>query len=116
MFQKVLTSIFGSRNQRLLKQYGKAVEGINALEASLSTLSDDELRAKTVEFRQRIATETAAGKDLAQALEDLRKGGPAFDLELRITTAGRHRRCRSSPGPSSGPPANGLPRWSGTCG
>src|SRR5690606_14521020 len=71
MFQKVLTSIFGSRNQRLLKQYGKAVEGINALEPSLSALSDEGLRAKTVEFRERIATETAGGKDLAKALEDL---------------------------------------------
>ncbi len=71
MFQKVLTSIFGSRNQRLLKQYGKAVEGINALEPSLSALSDEGLRAKTVEFRERIASETAAGKDLAKALEDL---------------------------------------------
>jgi preprotein translocase subunit SecA len=71
MFQKVLTSIFGSRNQRLLKQYGKVVEGINALEPAISKLSDDELRAKTVEFRERVATETAAGKPLAQVLDEL---------------------------------------------
>jgi preprotein translocase subunit SecA len=71
MFQKVLTSIFGSRNQRLLKEYGKTVEKINALEPEIAALSDDELRGKTVAFRERIATETAAGKELAQALEDL---------------------------------------------
>ena len=71
MFQKVLTSIFGSRNQRLLKQYGQVVEKINALEPSLAALSDDALRAKTVEFRERVGTETAAGKELAQALEEL---------------------------------------------
>jgi preprotein translocase subunit SecA len=71
MFQKVLTSIFGSRNQRLLKQYGRAVESINVLEPGLEALSDDALRAKTVAFRERIATETAGGKALAQVLEDL---------------------------------------------
>ena len=71
MFQKVLTSIFGSRNQRLLKEYGRAVEKINSLEAEVSALSDDGLRAKTVEFRERIATGTAAGKELAQILDDL---------------------------------------------
>jgi preprotein translocase subunit SecA len=71
MFQKVLTSIFGSRNQRLLKQYGKAVEAINVQEPALAALTDEALRAKTVEFRERVATETAAGKELAQTLEDL---------------------------------------------
>ncbi|MEO6269763.1 MAG: preprotein translocase subunit SecA, partial [Lautropia sp.] len=71
MFQKVLTSLFGSRNQRLLKQYGKAVEQINVLEPSLVEFTDDALRAKTVEFRERVASETAGGKDLAQALQDL---------------------------------------------
>ena len=71
MFQKVLTSIFGSRNQRLLKQYGSAVAKINSFEPEFEALTDDALRAKTTEFRERIASETAAGKELAQALEDL---------------------------------------------
>ncbi len=71
MFQKLLTSIFGSRNQRLLKQYGRTVDRINSLEAELAALSDDGLRAKTVAFRERVASETAGGKALAQALEDL---------------------------------------------
>jgi preprotein translocase subunit SecA len=54
MIQGVLKKIFGSRNERLLKQYGKLVREVNALEPEISRLSDAELRAKTDEFRQRI--------------------------------------------------------------
>ncbi|AON52650.1 preprotein translocase subunit SecA [Herbaspirillum seropedicae] len=50
-----LTKIFGSRNQRLLKQYQKIVRQINALEPSVEKLTDAELQAKTPEFKQRIA-------------------------------------------------------------
>ncbi|MCA1324470.1 preprotein translocase subunit SecA [Herbaspirillum sp. alder98] len=50
-----LTKIFGSRNQRLLKQYQKIVRQINALEPSIEKLTDTELQAKTPEFKQRIA-------------------------------------------------------------
>ena len=53
MITKFLTKIFGSRNQRLLKTYGRNVERINALEPSIKALSDDALRAKTDEFRKR---------------------------------------------------------------
>ncbi len=49
----VLTRIFGSRNQRLLKQYNKLVTAAGAREESLKALTDDELRARTDEFRQR---------------------------------------------------------------
>ena len=48
-----LTSIFGSRNQRLLRQYAKTVKKINALEEGVQALDDAALRAKTSEFRQR---------------------------------------------------------------
>ena len=51
-----LTHIFGSRNERLLKQYRKTVAQINALEPSLEKLSDDALRAKTDEFKTRVAS------------------------------------------------------------
>ncbi len=51
----LLTQIFGSRNQRLLKQYQKTVRDINALEPSIEKLSDAELQAKTPAFKQRIA-------------------------------------------------------------
>jgi preprotein translocase subunit SecA len=50
-----LTHIFGSRNERLLKLYRKTVAQINALEPSLEKLSDDALRAKTDEFKTRVA-------------------------------------------------------------
>jgi preprotein translocase subunit SecA len=51
----LLTQIFGSRNQRLIKQYQKTVREINALEPSVEKLSDAELQAKTPEFKERIA-------------------------------------------------------------
>ncbi|WEM96789.1 hypothetical protein P0M04_03330 [Telluria mixta] len=50
-----LTKIFGSRNQRLLKQYQKSVREINALEPQMEALSDADLQAKTNEFKQRLA-------------------------------------------------------------
>ena len=51
----LLTQIFGSRNQRLIKQYQKTVRQINALEPAMEKLSDAELQAKTPEFKERIA-------------------------------------------------------------
>ena len=48
-----LTKIFGSRNQRLLRQYGKQVKAANALEAEYKSLSQEQLRAKTEEFKKR---------------------------------------------------------------
>ncbi|NGZ85799.1 preprotein translocase subunit SecA [Duganella aceris] len=51
----LLTQIFGSRNQRLLKQYQKTVREINALEPAMEKLSDAELQAKTPAFKERIA-------------------------------------------------------------
>jgi len=51
----LLTKIFGSRNQRLIKQYQKTVREINALEPAMEKLSDAELQAKTPEFKNRVA-------------------------------------------------------------
>jgi preprotein translocase subunit SecA len=69
MIQGVLKKIFGSRNERLLKQYGRTVREINALEPEMSRLSDEQLRAKTDEFRARIQERVAkvqpAGGDAA---------------------------------------------------
>ena len=55
MIQGFLTKIFGSRNERLLKAYRKTAVEINALEPAISALTDDALRGKTDEFRQRVA-------------------------------------------------------------
>ncbi len=62
----LLTKIFGSRNDRLLKKYRKTVKRINALEPQFEQLSDEVLRAKTAELRQR----HAAGETLEQLLPE----------------------------------------------
>jgi len=54
MVTKLLKKIFGSRNERLVKQMRKMVERINALEPDLQALSDEELKNKTTAFRQRL--------------------------------------------------------------
>ena len=64
MFSKVATKIFGSRNQRMLKKMAKSVDDIGQLEPHLQTLSDDELRAKTEEFKNR----ASSGEDSAALL------------------------------------------------
>ena len=69
MFQTLLTSIFGSRNSRLLKQYRRRVARINALEPQMEALSDDELRGKTRELQARIQEEVAAGKPVNDVLD-----------------------------------------------
>ena len=55
VFDKVLTKVFGTANERLIKRLMPIVALINALEADTKQLSDDGLRAKTLEFRERIA-------------------------------------------------------------
>jgi len=55
----VLTKIFGSRNDRLLRQYARVVARINALESEIAALSDAALAGKTSEFRKRFAEQTA---------------------------------------------------------
>ena len=54
MFDELLTKIFGSRNDRLIKQYRRKCDAINKLEPAMQALSDEELKAKTQEFRDRI--------------------------------------------------------------
>ena len=55
MFVKLMTKLFGSRNDRLLKQMRKEVQKINALEPVFEALSDEELKAKTTEFKERLS-------------------------------------------------------------
>ncbi len=66
MFNRILTGIFGSRNERLLRQMNKTVAKINAHEPALKALSDADLRAKTDAFKQRLA----AGQTLDQILPE----------------------------------------------
>lgn len=62
-----LTRLFGSRNQRLLRQYEKVVDKINGLEEATKALSDEALRAKTDEFRARVADGESLDKLLPEA-------------------------------------------------
>ncbi|PJK11393.1 preprotein translocase subunit SecA [Lysobacteraceae bacterium NML120232] len=67
MFNSLLTRVFGSRNDRLLTQLNKIVVKINALEPQMQALSDDALKAKTQEFRERIAAGESLDKLLPEA-------------------------------------------------
>jgi preprotein translocase subunit SecA len=84
----LLTQIFGSRNERLLKQYRKTVERINALEASLEGLSDEDLRAKTVSFKARVAQGETLDAILPEAFALVREGSKRvmkmrhFDVQM----------------------------------
>jgi preprotein translocase subunit SecA len=88
MLPKLLTSIFGSRNERLLKEYRKTVAKINALEPSLEPLSDEQLRGKTEEFRQRIAKGELLDDLLPEAFAVVREGSKRvfkmrhFDVQM----------------------------------
>ncbi len=88
MIAKLLKKVFGSRNDRLLKQYGTTVRKINALEADISQLSDEALRAKTDEFRQRHADGQSLDDLLPEAFAVCREGARRalgmrhFDVQL----------------------------------
>ena len=88
MLPKFLTSIFGSRNDRLLKTYRRTVARINALEPQFEALDDAALRAKTDEFRQRLAAGTTLDDLLPEAFAVVREAGKRalkmrhFDVQL----------------------------------
>jgi preprotein translocase subunit SecA len=88
MATNFLTQIFGSRNDRLLKQYRKTVERINALEPQFEALSDDALRAKTGEFKDRIAQGASLDDLLPEAFATVREGSKRvmkmrhFDVQM----------------------------------
>ncbi len=78
MLDKAFAKVFGTSNERAVKRLLPAVTRINDLEPSIQALSDDELRAKTVEFRQRIADTIAAAK-ISPDDEDAEKA--TYDVE-----------------------------------
>jgi len=81
MITGLLKKVFGSRNERLLKQYRRTVRAVNALEPQIAALSDDQLRAKTEEFRERIRKAVAAPESSAAAAEQ------STEIERRRRTA-----------------------------
>ncbi len=88
MATNFLTKIFGSRNDRLLKQYRSSIVKINALELELEKLTDDDLRAKTEAFKARAAGGESLDSLLAEAFAVVREGSKRvmkmrhFDVQL----------------------------------
>ena len=88
MIANLLKKIFGSRNERLLKQFRKNVQAINGLEADLKKLSDEELRAKTEQFKERVKNGTPLDEILPEAFAVVREasqrvlGMRHFDVQL----------------------------------
>ncbi|MBP7914035.1 MAG: preprotein translocase subunit SecA [Vitreoscilla sp.] len=88
MFPKLLTQIFGSRNDRLLKTFRRTVEQINALEPRFDSLDDAALQAKTAEFRERLARGETLDGLMPEAFAAVREAGKRslkmrhFDVQL----------------------------------
>ncbi|MBI4293948.1 MAG: preprotein translocase subunit SecA, partial [Betaproteobacteria bacterium] len=88
MISRVLKAIFGSRNDRLLKQYSKTVREINALEPSISALSNEQLSAKTAEFKERYGKGETLDQLLPEAFAVVREAAKRvlnmrhFDVQL----------------------------------
>ncbi|MCK3658359.1 preprotein translocase subunit SecA [Pasteurellaceae bacterium Pebbles2] len=88
MLSTIATKIFGSRNDRILRRLNKQVKKINALEPTFEALSDEELRSKTAEFRQRLAAGETLEQLLPEAFATVREaskrtlGMRPFDVQL----------------------------------
>src|SRR5574343_432520 len=88
MIAGLLKEIFGSRNDRLIRQYMQTVRAINALESQIQALSDEQLRGKTDEFRQRVANGESLDALLPEAFAVVREAGKRvhgmrhFDMQL----------------------------------
>src|SRR6202171_1483077 len=88
MIPNILTKIFGSRNERLLKQYAQVVQEINALEPAIAALSDDELKAKTPTLKERVANGETLDAVMPEAFAVVREASKRtlqmrhFDMQL----------------------------------
>ncbi len=89
MLGALARSLFGTANDRIVKGFDKPVAKINALEPELSKLSDEQLRAKTVEFRERLAKGETLDDLLVEAFAVVREaakrtlGQRHFDVQLK---------------------------------
>ncbi|MBU2037673.1 MAG: preprotein translocase subunit SecA [Gammaproteobacteria bacterium] len=88
MIGNLFRKVFGSKNGRELKRMGKLVSQINAFEESVKSLSDEQLKAKTVEFRQRLSDGASLDSLLPEAFAVCREAGSRvmgmrhFDVQL----------------------------------
>ncbi|BEV72461.1 preprotein translocase subunit SecA [Paludibacterium sp. THUN1379] len=107
MISSLLKKVFGSRNERLLKQYRQVVVRINALEEGMRSLSDEALAGKTAEFRQRLAAGATVDDLLPEAFAVCREasrrvlGMRHFDVQLiggMVLNAGKIAEMRTGEG------------------
>ena len=107
MLSKLFRKFFGSRNDRLVKQYGQKVKEINALEPAMQALSDEALRAKTEEFKQRFQQGESLEKLLPEAFAVVREGSVRalemrhFDVQMiggMVLNAGKIAEMRTGEG------------------
>ena len=88
MVGNFIRKIFGSRNERLVRQLGRSVAQIQDFESKLQSLTDEQLRAKTDEFRQRIAAGVSTDSLLSEAFATVREAGKRvlnmrhFDVQM----------------------------------
>ncbi len=107
MISKLFKKLFGSRNDRLVKQYALKVQEINALEPALQALSDDALRAKTAEFKQRFINGETLDELMPEAFAVVREGSRRalgmrhFDVQMiggMVLHAGKISEMRTGEG------------------
>ncbi|MDR1461630.1 MAG: preprotein translocase subunit SecA, partial [Azoarcus sp.] len=107
MLSGLLKKVFGSRNDRLIRQYSRDVAHINSLEPSISALSDEELAGKTAEFRQRLGQGADLDSLLPEAFAVVREVGRRvlglrhFDVQLiggMVLHAGKIAEMRTGEG------------------
>ena len=107
MVSKLFRKIFGSRNDRLIKQYAQQVVKINALEPSVQALTDEQLKAKTDEFKRRYQAGEALEDLLPEAFAVVREGSCRvlqmrhFDVQLiggMVLNAGKIAEMRTGEG------------------
>lgn len=88
MIGKLIKAVFGSKNERELKRMNKVVVRINALESEMQKLSDEQLKAKTIEFRKRFQDGETLDQLLPEAFATVREAGRRvlgmrhFDVQL----------------------------------
>ena len=87
MITGLLKKIFGSRNERLLRQYMHSVRAINALEPAIGKLSDDALKAKTAEFKLRHANGETVDQLLPEAFAVVREASKRVYSVSRASSA-----------------------------
>ena len=107
MLSTLFKKFFGSRNDRLVKQYGQKVKEINALEPAMQALSDDDLRGKTAEFKQRFQAGETLDQLLPEAFAVVREGSfralgmRHFDVQMiggMVLNAGKIAEMRTGEG------------------